>query len=271
MNIYQGHNSGGNYNYNAYFYTDCQWYPHFHKNYELAFVLEGQTELTVGGHTFFVREGEFSLVLPHELHGYHTPEKSRVWIGVFSADFVESFAGLMAHKRARNPVFTCSTPVLTFLQHQLITQQRQDVLMLQAALCAACSEFLRQATLEDSDRDPGFAEQTISFVAEHFTQDVTLQDLAQSFGYEYHYASRQFHKSFPMHFKQFLNLYRTEFAREQLLRTDHSITQIALQSGFQNSRSFNRAFLEQMGVTPSTFRKQYSISQPVQYQEKPIL
>lgn len=270
MNIYQGHNSGGNYNYNAYFYTDCHWYLHFHKNYELAFVLEGQTELTVNDRTFSLKAGDFALVLPHELHGYRTPEKSLVWIGVFSADFVESFAGLMAHKRARNPVFTCSAPVLTFLQQQLITHKEQDVLMLQSALYAVCSEFLQNVTLEETDRDPGFAEQTICFVAEHFDQDVTLQDLAQSFGYEYHYASRQFHKSFPMHFKQFLNLYRTEFAREQLLRTDHSISQIALQAGFQNCRSFNRAFMEQMGVTPSTFRKQYSISQPVQYQEKPI-
>lgn len=270
MNIYQGHNSGGSYNYNAYFYTDCHWYLHFHKNYELAFVLEGQTELTVSGRSFSVEAGSFALVLPHELHGYRTPSHSLVWIGVFSADFVESFAGLMAHKRAENPVFSCSEPVLTFLRQQLITRKKQDVLMLQSALYAVCSEFLQNVTLEETDRDPGFAEQTITFVAEHFAEDITLQDLARSFGYEYHYASRQFHKHFPMHFKQFLNLYRTEFAREQLLRTDRSITQIALQSGFQNCRSFNRAFLEQMGVTPSTFRKQYSISQPVQYLEEPI-
>ena len=270
MALYQQHNSGGNYNYNAYFYNDFQWYLHFHKNYELAYVLEGQTELTVSGQSYTLREKEFALILPHELHSYRTDGHSKVWVAVFSADFVGSFAQFMGHKRSDSPVFQCSGPVLSFLCSNLIIEQRQDVLMLKSALYAVCSEFVRQAPLEESDRDPGFAEKTLMFVSEHFTRDVTLKDLAESFGYEYHYASRQFHKHFPMHFKRFLNLYRTEFARDQLLYTENSITQIALLSGFQNSRSFNRAFLEQMGMTPSQYRSQGSVTHPVDFQQEPL-
>lgn len=270
MIVYQEHNSGGNHNYNGYFYRDCQWYLHFHKNYELAFVLEGQTELALNGRNFLLDAGSFALILPHELHAYRSPGHSHVWVAVFSADFVGSFARMMENKRAASPVFTCSTPVLAFLRQRLITEEKQDVLMMKSALYAVCSEFLRQAALEDAPRGPGFAEQAIAFVAENFQREITLQDLAQAFGYEYHYVSRQFHRHFSMHFKQFLNVYRTEFARDQLLHSDCSITEIALQAGFQNSRSFNRVFLEQMGMTPTQFRSRRQLNAPVSYQDQPI-
>ena len=142
--------------------------------------------------------------------------------------------------------------------------------MLKAALYAVCSEFSRRVVLVDTVRDESFAEQTIRYVAEHFTEDITMQDLARHFGYEYHYVSRLFHRHFYMHFKQFLGIYRTEFARDLLLHTDSGITAIALQAGFQNCRSFNRTFLQEMGMTPSQYRRQAPLSTPVEYSQTPL-
>ena len=62
-----------------------------------------------------------------------------------------------------------------------------------------------------------------------------------------------------MNFKQLLNIYRADFARDQLIHTDASITDIAHASGFQTVRTFNRVFLDQTGVTPSEFKKNQSI------------
>ncbi len=270
MIVYQGHNSGGNHNYNAFFYQDCEWYLHFHKNYELAYVVEGQVELTRSGEKHLLTAGCFALLLPHEFHAYHTPESSRVWIAVFSADYVGSFAKAVENKQAESPCFICSEPVLRFLSHSLIIEKRQDVLMLKAALYAICSEFLASVRLLPVSQDKGFAQQTLQYLADHFQNEVTMADLAKSFGYEYHYVSRQFHRHFHMHFKQLLNIYRTEFARDQLLHTDRTVTDIAMRSGFQNSRTFNRVFLDQMGVTPTQFRSKRTLTEPVQYLSQPL-
>ena len=59
-----------------------------------------------------------------------------------------------------------------------------------------------------------------------------------------------------MNFEQFLNIYRADYARDQLLHTNASITDIAHSSGFQTVRTFNRVFLEQTGMTPSAYRDQ---------------
>lgn len=269
MVIYQGHNSGGNHNYNAFFYDNCEWYLHFHKNIELAYVLDGTVELVQNGTTTTLKKGSFALILPHVMHSYRTPDSSRVWIAVFSGDYVPDFAKSIENKRAQQLSFVCEEPVLDFLRQYLITENTPDILMLKSALYAVCSAFLRTAQLQEISSNATFAQQAISYVSEQFQGDASLQEMAKKFGYEYHYASRQFHRQFNMNFRQFLNLFRTEFAQEQLLHTDLSITQIALAAGFQNSRTFNRVFLEQMGMTPTQFRNR-QLNTPVIFPSTPL-
>ena len=91
----------------------------------------------------------------------------------------------------------------------------------------------------------------------NYRDDISLVSLAEHYGYEYHYLSRQFHTLFHMNFKDFLNTYRLEHARELLLHTDMNITEISHNSGFQTMRTFNRVFLQQTGMTPTEFRNSH--------------
>ncbi len=255
MLFHQTHNSLGNYTYNAFFYDDCQWNYHFHKNYELIYVLEGMVELTLNDRVFSLEADTFALILPNAFHAYGTPEHSRVWIGVFSGDFVGEFAKLTEGKYTQDPRFHCKGSTRNYLIENLVNREPEDLLLLKATLYAVCREFHKHAILCNADRDREFIYKIITHVSEHFRDDLTLTDLSALFGYEYHYISRQFHKYFGMNFKQFLNTYRMEQAQEQLLHTDISITQIAHNAGFQTIRTFNRVFMEQTGVSPSNYRK----------------
>lgn len=255
MIVHQTHNSLGNHNYNAFFYTDCEWFYHFHKNYELIYVRNGEVELTLNGEKFMLKPENFALIFPNEFHSYHTPNSSYVWIGVFSADYVGEFAKLTEDKRAKKPIFACEPQILAFLLKHLITDITPDTLLLKSALYAACREFLQNVTLYDSAKEKCFIYDIISYVETNYLKEISLETIAADFGYEYHYLSRQFHNHFHMNFKQFLNIYRADFAREQLLHTDDSITDIAHNAGFQTVRTFNRVFLEQTSMTPSEFKK----------------
>ncbi|PSJ47874.1 AraC family transcriptional regulator [Zobellella endophytica] len=59
-----------------------------------------------------------------------------------------------------------------------------------------------------------------------------------------------------------LNEYRIEHAKERLLTSDESITQVYLNSGFQTKSNFNREFSRVTGQTPSAFRRQAPVSEP---------
>lgn len=257
MIVHQQHNSLGNHNYNAFFYKDCEWFYHFHKNYEITYVLSGQVEMTLNGIKTLLSAGDFVLIFPNEFHAYRTPKASEVWIGVFSADFVGEFAKITTNKRARNSVFSCEPEIQAFLEKYLIIADTPDTFILKSALYAVCREFLNHTELFDAANEKNFIYDIITYVSANFQNTISLETVAKEFGYEYHYLSRQFHNHFHMNFKQFLNTYRTDHARDQLLHSGKSITEIALSSGFQTTRTFNRVFQEQTGVTPSEFKKKH--------------
>ena len=257
MIVHQQHNSLGSHNYNAFFYENCEWFYHFHKNYELIYVLSGDVELTLNGAKYPLSADTFALILPNEFHAYHTPEKSRAWVGVFSADFVCEFSALTQNRCASTPVFHCVPQIREFLLKYLISDAAPDRLLLKSALYAVCSEFLNTASLYPSANENGFIYDILSYISLNFREDISLASIAALFGYEYHYLSRQFHNHFHVNFRQFLNIYRADFAREQLLHTDIEITEIAHLSGFQTTRTFNRIFKEQTGITPSEFRHRH--------------
>ena len=94
----------------------------------------------------------------------------------------------------------------------------------------------------------------LNWIGENAAEDITLKQLAQTFGYDYHYLSRLLTNEYGINFRQLVNQYRVDAAIHLLESTDIPITQIALKSGFQNVRTFNHVFKEFLGHTPREHR-----------------
>ncbi len=80
-------------------------------------------------------------------------------------------------------------------------------------------------------------------------------DLAREIGVPEAILSRIINVHFKKSFPQLLNEYRVEDAKRLLLDTDESIKIIANEVGFNSLPSFNRAFKEFAGQSPSDYRK----------------
>ena len=119
---HQPDNSVGNYNYGWHYYDDTAWAPHFHRNLEAVYVLEGQVELTVAGKTCIVSAGQWAFVLSNQIHSYAKMDHHKMWIVVFSEDFVPQFSLQAADKQCDTPIFCCSEEVQKFVKAQLMDE-----------------------------------------------------------------------------------------------------------------------------------------------------
>ena len=253
MVVHQSGNSLGNYHYNIYTYQNGSWADHFHKSFELIYILDGELSLSVNGDTTVMHKGEFALVLPNEIHSFSTPESSLVWVGVFSEDFVKEFAKKIKGKRGKSLCFKCSDTELEFLRSTLFSGEKQDILSLKACLYIVCSRYLKEITLISfSNKNSDLAHRIIDFTEKNFRENISLADVAEALGYEYHYFSRCFKRLFNMNFKTFLNHYKFNYAKELMLNTDMSLSEIAMESGFGSLRNFNRIYLRFANETPKT-------------------
>lgn len=262
MLLFQDHNSIGNYNYNSQIYDPCEWDYHFHKNYELVYVMEGELDATVDGKQFCMKQNDFSLILPYNIHAFHTPVHAKVWIGVFSADFVSSFDLFMRDKINEMPTFHVEELLMPFLREKLLNTKTADLFTMKSMIYAVCAQYVEKGHFCSKPKENDVPIQIFKYIEENFKDNISLKTMAAALGYDYHYMSRAYHQIFPANFRRFLNQYRLEYAQELIIHTSLPLTEIALESGFGSVRTFNRTFIHTYGISPKDFKKQNCLTLP---------
>lgn len=96
----------------------------------------------------------------------------------------------------------------------------------------------------------------VSYLNEHFTESIQLEDLAARACLSPFYFSRLFQKETGMTFWQYVLISRLSFAKYLLKTTDLPIREIAERSGFSDASAFCAAFRKKEGISPGSYRRQ---------------
>ena len=91
----------------------------------------------------------------------------------------------------------------------------------------------------------------------HFNEDLSVSELAELFGYNANYLSTVYKKATGNSLVYYINQTRVAAATVLLLDTNASITAIAEQVGYNDSKYFIRVFRQFKGVTPLMYRNAY--------------
>lgn len=252
--------------------------PHYHDTFELLLLLEGETEVMLDGEVETARAGQFVMILPGQIHSCRNELPDYRWTCKFSADYVQAFADYMADKRGRSAVFTCDAATSAALRENLLLNERLTktagsgtgdieaslfeamppeekaplVFAVKGCLYAICSCYIRQAELVPrGNAQDSIAIRLLRYVSENFRENITLRGVADTLGYSYNYLSLFFHKKFGINFRQFVNQYRLDYARDLIQTQKMDIGKAALASGFGSVRNFNIVCKQLTGKTPS--------------------
>ena len=94
------------------------------------------------------------------------------------------------------------------------------------------------------------------YIRVHLCDPITLDDLAQVVGLTTRHLNRAFRASFAETPMQYIVVLRAEKAARMLIETRVSITQVALDCGFNHPQHFAASFSRTVGCSPSEFRRQ---------------
>ena len=94
----------------------------------------------------------------------------------------------------------------------------------------------------------------ISYVNEHYTEKLSLEEVATHVGFSREYFCRFFKQHMGITFLRYLNEVRISHAGRLLMNTDMSVSKVMNESGFTNQTIFNRLFKEIYGMTPRQAR-----------------
>ena len=95
----------------------------------------------------------------------------------------------------------------------------------------------------------------IDYIDQHITEDLTLRELSGVANMSTSYFSQLFKELNGFSAWDYIISKRVDQAQKLLISSNESIYNIALQSGFNNTTNFYKAFKKITGVSPSTYRK----------------
>ena len=96
--------------------------------------------------------------------------------------------------------------------------------------------------------------QVVVYIQQNYTRTLSLKELAETVGVSKSYLSRIFKIDTGLPLWDYLNRFRIQKAKELLVLTDRSITDVAGDVGYEDASYFGRVFHEISGCSPRAYR-----------------
>lgn len=242
----------------CFFSADMTFPAHLHHAAELIFIQEGSLEVTAQDQTKTLRKNEAALIFPETIHSYLTQDFSRSILCVFSPSLAKGYYHLLCKNQPKCPFFSspASDADLVSAFNRMLQYANQSPSISGAWLNLILAYLMSEAVLVPRNNqyrtDIGY--QIISYISNHFQEPLTLDKVARELHFNKYYVSRTFSGRLHCSFHEYINRLRLDYAARLLRETDHSITEIWQEAGFESQKTFNRTFLSCYGTTPSGYR-----------------
>ena len=236
---------------------------HIHQFTEIVYCKEGSLELTVNGKTETMRPGDMAIIPPYQVHSFHTPKYVIRWICVFSDHFIPKFVTLEQFvSTPKSYVFHPDDSLISFLSDKLpnkrerpIQPSDEEIRVMHLITAAIYEDYLRKTELISTPKENALAN-ILLYIRQHFKEEVTLSSIGTSLGYSPKYVSNCISRIQNYTLPMLVNSLRVDVAKELLVDTDMKVIDIGKECGYNNEKSFYRAFRAITSTTPKDYRLQ---------------
>ena len=246
---------------------------HRHINFEIAMVLAGRGEYHTGSGVHPMDPGDVFIFSGNEPHCITKifPEGLKLVNLHFNWQFFirSCLAGdrypnlFFAHKKSfSNRIAAADAGDLRSLMDAVIREFSEKGAEFESAVAAYINLMFVTLTRnhdyyapEESQRAMDKILQGVRYIDGHFTEDITLEEIAEKSGITPNYFTKLFHDCFHVKLWDYITAKRIDQAKRLLSgEEDMTVLEIATACGFHNTANFNRAFLKFTGISPRAYR-----------------
>lgn len=236
---------------------------HWHRSIEIFMVFEGHLKFYLNDLEQELNPGEFVLVNSNEIHAIDSPEPNKtVVIQIPLKTFSDYFTGeqyiRFTHESKKQDVQVVNLIREMFSAYRekktgYDMRVKSGYYMLLYMLVSVYRELDVKDELLKQNRKLNKLTPITNYMKEHYQEELSLEALAEVFGYTPAYISRMFQKYAGINYKDYLQGVRVEYAFTELSRTEHTVSEVAFHHGFPSSRAFSKAFQKKYGMLPSAY------------------
>jgi AraC-like DNA-binding protein/ligand-binding sensor protein len=141
-------------------------------------------------------------------------------------------------------------------------KQYESILRLLSIFALHLSAVSNQLMVEAATSETPAIARARSYIAQHYTDELTLGEVARSVNMSAFYFCKSFKKSMGMTFTDYLARLRVESVKSALLNANKRVSEAAYEAGFQSLSQFNRVFRRIAGESPTDYRDRLHSTPP---------
>ncbi len=247
---------------------------HWHDELEIIYVKSGFLTVSISGESYIGKPGDAFVVSPGNLHlmgsdtgavDYYTflfPLKN---LSFRADDLLEdklleplNSGHLMINPRINDTAKELCEQLIEVYEakndeseSQLTAQIKTKIILLQFILEMWKKGFIIE---NDTSGRNTVEKEMVSYIQQNYTGKISLKEFGEQFHLSEKYISRYFKEHFHITLSQYVTYLRLEHAKQLLQDTDIPVTEVAMQSGYQNVSYFIRSFKKTYEISPLKYR-----------------
>lgn len=216
--------------------------------------MEGSLKFYVDSQSQPLNAGELIIVNSNEIHSIEAPDPNLTLVLQIPASYFAPYMGeqdyaiFVSQSQEKNH----SLAVLIEEMYHVYTKKEKAYLLKMQSLFyellyQMATDFMKTEADEGTLRQKRHLDrlsQITSYMKKHYNQPITLESVAETFSFSPNYLSRMFRLYAGISYKTYLLNLRTEYAFREMIHTDRSLNDIAINNGFPNSRGVRKILSE---------------------------
>ncbi len=248
--------------------TNERQFSHWHKNVEILHVLENGCRILVGGNVYEANEGDIIVIKEQITHRnffkeeplnfrvIHFNNKIMINHNMLPGEIQEH---IKAEEIRKIPHLEESLKsIFTMTDREGRTTDAKANLFFQSLVMSVYFLLLRHFPAREKENvNAGEVEdfyKIVDYINDNYKEDISIQSIAGALFLSRSRITRLFMKYSGMRIGEYVTDLRIKKANQALL-TGHTVTEAALESGFQSVRTFNSVYKSHMGITPTEYQK----------------
>lgn len=258
----------------------CVEFEHKHESsFEIYYCLSGVHHLYIDGNTYTLTEKSFAIIRPDTLH--HTvyePDLFKQYVVFVFNEPTLKKGTAVSSKEALFQEFLdyfseCSHCVIKdqYDSYAILQRVQREIdqpaplkdLMIQHLYMEYLICIIRHFADGHAAEPPQISANTnlavliTKYLHDNYHKKITLQDVSDYFYISPRHVNRIINSYFGTTFKQMLDLYRFNYAKNYLIDTDYPIEQISELVGFSSPKKMYQMFRSHEHMTVSKYREEY--------------
>lgn len=259
---------------------------HWHNSIELLFILSGSVNIVINAISYELKEEDIILINSNEIHSISSKESNTILALQIPIEYIKA-----NYDSSEEIMFNCKSfnktneeqyyydSIRNILAKMMWFYSKNELgfeLKIQSLLFDMIYILFRnfkdinhgKKNEKNTEKYLERLSRIIKHIDENYNKEISLNSVAKSEFLSVAYLSKFFSRYMGMTFSSYLNNVRFQNAVKNLIYTDLSITEISINNGFFNEKTFFNLFKEFYDDTPNQYRKKIKNNLNISSKEK---